>query len=216
MALKKHEEQLLKVLTNQAVRLSRFIPDPAAIREEMKDDILELEQSAQIILRFEFVDEQLNVIVEDRSQDSVRTFWNTNGEKLFLRAQLNNVPIDVMLFRKAKNDGEPILSLNNAAVAEALSELAMLVKSMRMSMVAAGNAKWSLVAGEAPSLQHESKSNDAKQEDGEPGDDIPVAQSTEAVDETTLSHAIPNAEEISLTLSNDVASETPRAELPSI
>lgn len=149
MAIKKSDEQILNLLKKQALRLSHYEKDASVIRETMEDDIREFEESTQVVLRFEFVDDVLQVIVEDRSKDAVTTSFNSTDEKLLLRAQLNNVPIDVMIFRKGKNDSEPpLLSLRNAEVAAALLELSELVRRLPTQMVAMGNAKWSLVPGE--------------------------------------------------------------------
>lgn len=169
MALKKSDEALLRSLTNGAKALSEFVRDADTIRAKFADQIAELEQEAQVVLRFDFVNDELVVTAEDRSQDKVATSFNTTGEKLLLRAQLNGVPVDVMVFRQGKKDPEPTLKLSNDQVANALAELAVLVRSMPVSMVDTGNAKWSLVPGELPAMVAAEKSDDNNADQDENG-----------------------------------------------
>lgn len=150
MALKKMEEQTLNLLINQAKRLSRFIKDASELRQDMLDDIQVFERETQVVLHFEFVNDELLVTVQDRSQDSVKTFLNSTKEKLFLRASLNNVPIDVLIYRKSDGEVEPSLALSNKQIASALLELSMLVKSLPMEATEVGTEKWSLIPGEYP------------------------------------------------------------------
>lgn len=150
MGLKKTEEQTLNLLINQAKRLSRFIKDAEELRQDMLEDIQAFEHETQVVLHFEFVNGELSVTTQDRSQDSVKTFLNSTKEKLFLRASLNGVPIDVLIFKKGDSDDEPSLALSNKQIASALQELSALVLSLPMAATSVGTEKWSLVPGEYP------------------------------------------------------------------
>lgn len=171
MALKKNEEALFRSLSQGAKALAKFVKDADAIQAEFKEQIQELEKEAQVVLRFQFVGEELQVIIEDRSQDKVNTSFNTTNEKLLLRAQLNGVPIDVLLFKKTKKDAVPTLNLSNEQVANALLELSELVRHMPVSMVSAGNAKWGLNLGDAPIDSQADRDTDAMSEDDNGADD---------------------------------------------
>lgn len=177
MALKKNEESLLKSIVSGARALSRFVKDPAVIRAEFAESIAELEQSAQVVLRMVFIEDELDVIVEDRSQDKVNSFFNTTGEKLLLRAQLNTVPIDVLVCHKGKN-----ILLSNDQISDALAELSVLVRAMPLSIASAGKASWSLVAGENPTLAAESSDQENAEPEPDQETDPVVAHSHKAVD----------------------------------
>ena len=212
MALKRNEEALLRALTNGAKVVSKFVKDVDLIRAEFADQIRELEQEAQIVLRFHFVGDELQIVVEDRSQDKVSTSFNTTNEKLLLRAQLNGVPIDVMLYRKGKKDPEPTLNVSNEQVANALAELSALVAAMPVSMVEAGNAKWSLVPGEAPNAGQADKNDDAGSEEDDPlqvtEDDI-AAASGEAKEPETQAPVAQQATSLSQTEAPALEAEAP-------
>jgi len=145
MALKKQEQLLLDSILQTANIVKKLVGnDLEKINENVAEMLAKFHDESKLKVILEISEDGvITAKIADYKSDFVRTRSTPDEAMLSLRAKINALPIEIKIFK----DG---VSFANKDVAEALTELSLIVSSMPVEMVTHGQDDWPREAGGVP------------------------------------------------------------------